>query len=705
MNTHFQHFFARPTAAELLRRRLKVEGLMQPFEKVGPLPTHDELLSLADDFFSSSNFKAPPRLRIKAGRQMIDASALRPHGEHTFPVPPTLRRRASASSAPTTGETDSTPHRRAMYAWAVAQQRDQFLQPIYDLFETDRVVFVDRRKELPPEMQPMAEKLAASQAEIVDLVTKTLDEIYAKAAAKFPNWSPGRLYQATIQFFGQIKQLREPISEMQLFSRGFRGLLHPTLGPLVNEFRLQLESHIVLLETGELPSDRVKNPGDIRQKAPGLKLKTGTTIIPVVVDGFTGPGPAVVPIVNGALGEGGGHIAFIPRNLLGVKVKIGPIYMHEDGHLFQANDEGYIEEHLDLIERTMQEKGPSLDLDPAEVETGEKIPGVQWWTQVVQGHFLELNADEIMYLTVGPLAGFLCFTDFVGSVRGKAVLSRKKVPFTLRNYTTYSVKPGPDGKGVFTIEAHPDDNDRVGGFGEAMADEMGYDKSVGQQIADFAKLEAGGDGWITWIPEESEDDGDNSQGLLASKRSRRHPGHNQSTNEDEAPPSQGQQPAKPKLPKIRAKVADYKKVLRLMAAAFLNTELKSLGFLKQRQLLCLTPKMHAELIDPVVEILLQVALENDAAKRKALYAELPKLKAAGARHYPHTIRAAAEIAFHEAIKQGVDPVVADERTEEGGGALLELLRPALEHEMDRLNLRNPHREEELGSVKGVGNNI
>jgi len=232
---------------------------------------------------------------------------------------------------------------------------------------------------------------------------------------------------------------------------------------------------------------------------------------------------------------------------------------------------------------------------------------------------------------------------------------------------------------------------------------MGYPE-VAKDMQTYAATESNNATTIKWSGEVEEadaeggdDDGgnDGSQGLAAKKNSpkkspRKRPGKtngktsgrnpNRPKSEDEEAPTGGKgttkQPEKPELPVIEVSVEDYGKVAEVVARALHTTPMQSLGGRTMLDLVCLTPEMHAQSVEPVVTVLMQEE-NND------------KLPETGHRHFPNTIGSAAIIAEHRLIEKGWDPIKARKHCESGAEAMMFEWLPGWLEQVKRLGLRDP----------------
>jgi hypothetical protein len=670
-------------------------------------PSDEETQAFARGIITAPGYKIPS-LKFKGGQRMIDAGALRPFNSKLFPIPQTLR--LKATEAP---QDNVSVDRQAAYAWAVAMNEDQWKRPIWELFENDHRTLVDDKGKLPPEYQTMAESLDPELSSAEDFVVKNLPGIAVQLQEHNPTASAARIYQAALQILGQIPDLQKAFSTIQLWTIGFRQYTNPKLAKKMELFRSMLEAYFILAYTGELRLDKVEDKAALKQVVDSINLKVGHALLPVLVDAYSS-GPAVIPIVTGMFGPIGGHLAFIPWNIFEqLMALVDAIYKHEGGHLLQADIVKYVEEAMAIIVKTITEEGPKLGLK--DVMAGkQQLPTIQFWISVFIGQFMELDADSWMLRASGPEAARKCFSTFLGAMQGKNVQSLDKVKAILRNYSSYTLKPTKDGKGAsMKFEPHPQDNVRIGMWMAFIAILMGYPE-VAKEMQAYAAKESNNAKTVKWSGEVEEadaeggdDDGgnDGSQGLAAKKRSpkkspRKRPGKstgkttgkssgrsnpNRPKSEDEDAPTDGKgttkQPEKPELPVIEVSVEDYGKVAEVVCNALHTTPMPSLGGRTMLELVCLTPEMHEQSVEPVIAVLMQEE-NND------------KLPETGHRHYPNTIGSAAIIAEHRLIEKGWDPIKARKHVESGAEAMMFEWLPGWLEQVKRLGLRDPIRPTE-----------
>lgn len=688
-----------PSAEELLRRYDKEDGFFANYMFLPgggrdhfEFPTADEVEALARRAIESPGFKVP---RLQGGK--IDAGILRPfRSGRLFLVPRTLNFKAPV--APTK---KTSTDREAGYAWAVAMDEDQWAQPIWQLFEQDHRTLTLDKGRLPEEYHEMADSLEHELSSAEAFVVENLPKIAQMIVAKYPDASAPRVYQAALRILGQIDDLRKAFVTIQLWTTGFRQYTDPKLHDRMELFRSMLEAYFLLAAGGDLRLDKVKDKAELLKRSVKMaNLKVGHAILPVLVGPYDS-GPAVIPIVDGMLGPKGGHLAFIPWNIFNQLLAfVDAIYKHEGGHLLQADIVDYIEQALGIIQPAFK-SDEAKNLGLKDVALGsQKIPGTAFWRSVFLGQFLELDADSWMIRTSGPQAARLCFSDFLGGMHGQQIRDLDKVAKVLRNYSTCKLVKTKEGWLLKFDEPHPQDNVRIGKWMAAIALLMLY-LEVAKDMASYADTESGGDTTVTWEveivdetqPDAGEDgnpDGEDngSQGFMASARTTRtkkslSKGRCTCGKKGSKTSARGRRteastrkPAKPKL-KIEVSVEDFGKAVAFLADKLHNTPMPSLGGLTMLQHINLTPQMHKEQVDPLVDRLMQ---EKDNGV----------LPDTGHHIYFHFVGAAAEIALHRLIEEKKwEPVKARKHVEAGAEAMLFALYTPWVKEMRRLGLRGP----------------
>jgi len=618
-----------------------------------------------------------PKVRITKNRHYeINVGVLRQLDPMAFPVPPIYRFvRAEAPKAKVSDE------RLLAHDLANVMIDGLFDQPVHQFFAGDFQTLVDDKHLLAPEYHEIADSLRDQLEPAQEQVIQALPLVMTELRTRNPDASTGQLYQGALQLIGQ--QLAPILSTIQLWTTGFRQSLDPKLTNALRLVRAMVESNLFLVLTGNLKLDEIEKAGDIKQQIPTINVSVGDVVLPVLIGAFDS-GPAVIPMATGALGPRGGHLAFVPWNLIKVLPLIVAIYMHETGHLLQSVIKNFMETYAKLIADTIH--GAKIVFDEEFVMIGtQKVPAVDFWTMVFIGQFPEINADDWGIRTSGPAAFIREFAMYVSAMTEVSVGSMDKVDHVLRMGSSYKLVQTKDGKVMIKLEPHPHDGPRIGEVQADFADQMGYPAEAAYAKA-FAASESGADQkritWVGQVPKQEEgDDDDQEQGLQArsTSRTRKQPkaapksqsGKTGSTTRKPKADTKPTKPEQPKLPTISASVADYAKVAKALAAAFFDTKTDCLNGMSLRQLSCLTPKMHAEKVDPIKALL------------KKGVKTLPK---DGHHYFFHTIGSAAIEALFEMVKAGADPKEAREQVCEAAmGMMLELL-PKWEADVKRLDI-------------------
>jgi hypothetical protein len=627
----------------------------------------------------SAEFELPEVRLTKNKHYEVDLSVLRQLDPMAFPIPKMVRFvRADAPKAIVSDE------RELAHDFANVMIDGLFTQPVHQFFEQDFKTLIQDKHLLRPEYWEIADSLKDQLVPAQEQVVQALPMVMSELRKRYPEASTGQLYQGALQLIG--RQLAPILSTVQLWTTGFRQSLDPKLTETLRLVRAVIESNLFLTLTGNLKIDEIDKASDIKQAFPTIKVSVGDVVLPVLIGAFDS-GPAVIPMATGALGPRGGHLAFVPWNLIEVLPFIIAIYMHETGHLLQGVIEKFMETYAALGGQTITKKvaDGSLIFDEPFVMIGaQKIPAADFWTMVFQGQLPEQDADNWGMRSSGPGAFGRCFINYVGAMTEVSVGSMDKVDHTLRMGSSYTVKQTADGKVMIKLEPHPQDGPRIGSWQAAIADLMGFPDEA-KYLRDYAARESGKDATrITWTGIVPQGDDDDSQGVQASgARSRKQPKAappkssptKGSSRSKKAPtqkaPTAPTAPQQPKLPVISASVADYDKVAKVVAEAYLNTKTACLNNMSLRELVCLTPEMQKSKVDLIKDLL-----------KKGINT-LPQ---DGHHYFFHTIGAAATNALFELKKEGLSAKDARVRVVAGAmGMMLELL-PKWEADVQRLDV-------------------
>ena len=630
-------------------------------------PPTAELVQRALSHANAADFVLAPVIKTKRGYR-INMSVLSKLDPSMFPMPRVIHFvKAEAPVAKVSTE------RLLAHDFADVMIEGLFSQPVYAFFAEDYRTLGHDKGMLAPEYTEIADSLYAQLKSAEQQVVAALPQVMTELQKRYPDASTGQLYQGALQLIGN--ELSPILSTVQMWTTGFRQSLDPKLKDTLTLVRAMIESNLFLSLTGNLKLDQIETKGDIKQVIPTINVSVGDVVLPVLVGPFDS-GPAVIPMHDGALGPRGGHLAFIPWNLIEVLPLINSIYMHETGHLLQSVIVGFMETYTKLIATTIatgvQNKALIFD-EPFVMIGAQKIPADKFWTMVFMGQLPELDADNWGMRTSGPGAFERCFINYVGAMTEVAVGSMDKVDHVLRMGSSYKVVQTKDGKVSIQLEPHPQDGPRIGSWQAAIASLMGY-PADSKYAVDYAASESGKDAKrITWVGEMPEgakgDDGDDSssQGSIRSFITWAVKKLARQSDDDTQDAGQKQ----PKLPTISASVADYDKVAKLIAAAFLSTKTQCLNGLSLKELVCLTPQMEKDKVDPIKELLKKGVgtLPND-----------------GRHYFFHTIGSASVLALFELVEAGVDAKEARQRVVTAAMSMMLSLLPQWQADVKRLDI-------------------
>lgn len=535
-----------------------------------------------------------------------------------------------------------------------------FAQPVHAFFAPDFKTLREDKQLLAREYWEIADSLAHELDSAQRQVVRALPLVMEGLQKRYPQASTGQLYQGALQLIGN--ELAQILATVQMWTTGFRQSLDPKLKDTLKLVRAMIESNLFLVLTGNLKLDQIESHEQIKQLIPTINVSVGDVVLPVLIGPFDS-GPAVIPIPDGALGPRGGHLAFVPWNLIDVLPLINSIYMHEAGHLLQSVIVRFMETYAGLIPQAIESgiKSGELVFDEPFVMIGEqRVPADKFWTMVFLGQLPELDADNWGMRTSGPGAFERCFINYIGAMTEVALGNMDQVDHVLRMGSYYTVVHTGDGKVSIRLEPHPQDGPRIGSWQAAIAELMGYPGEA-KYAVDYAASESGTDAQrITWkgeqpAGEQGDDEGNSLEVFLGGliKKGK-------------------QLLAKPRLlPTISASVKDYDKVARLVAAAFFNTKTDCLNGLSLKELVCLTPEKEAAKVDPIKLLLKQgvATLPND-----------------GQHHFFHTIGSASVLALFELVSEGVDARVARERVVPAAMSMMLELLPQWQADVERLDI-------------------
>jgi hypothetical protein len=271
------------------------------------------------------------------------------------------------------------------------------------------------------------------------------------------------------------------------------------------------------------------------------------------------------------------------------------------------------------------------------------------------------------------------------------------VDHILRNGSSYTIKMKDGNTVVVVLEPHPQDNVRCGNWQADIAENTDFPKTAAW-LRNLAATESGNPAplVITWtghMPEAGDDEGsDDQQGVRkggknpkqAPKTSKRKPKQQPKQEpkpEDDEASDQGKDD-KPKLPVIEQLVSDFAQGSSTLANYLLNTTAKCLANEKfpdgmtLKQLVCLTPAMQEQKIDPLKELL-----------KKGI----GKIPQDGRHYFFHHVGSASTLAYDELVAEGMDATVALEQVNKAGFEMMvELLGPweELVKKLDIYNLKS-----------------
>lgn len=630
-------------------------------------PTTSELIQRAIAHVDEPGFQLPVVRRTKKGER-INLSVLRMLDPVAFPTPRVVH--FVKAEAPT--ERIST-ERLVAHDFASVMIDGIFTQPVYAFFAPDFKTLTQDKELLPREYWEIADSLGAQLESAQTQVVAALPKVMVELQKRYPDASTGQLYQGALQLIG--RELSPILSTVQMWTTGFRQSLDPKLKDTLTLVRAMIESNLFLSLTGNLKLDQIEAKGDIRQVIPTINVSVGDVVLPLLVGAFDS-GPAVIPMHDGALGPRGGHLAFVPWNLIEVLPLINPIYMHETGHLLQHVVVGFMETYTKLIVECIAKstKSGALVFDEEFVMIGaQKVPAAQFWTMVFMGQLGELDADNWGMRTSGPGAFARSFINYVGAMTEVSVGDMDKVDHVLRMGSSYSVVQNQAGKVSIRLEPHPQDGPRIGSWQAAVAQLMGYPTDA-KYASDYAASESGKDAkrifWVGEMPEAAE--GEDEQSISSSNswslRSLITWALSGFARKGEVEATGQKQP---KLPTISASLADYDKVAKVVAAAFFDTKTACLNGLSLKELVCLTPQMQKEKVDPIKDRL----KKGDGS-----------LPSDGRHYFFHTVGSASVLALFELVEEGVDAKEARQRVVKAAMSMMLELLPKWQADVKRLDV-------------------
>ena len=629
---------------------------------------------------ASSDAFTLPNVPFTLKGHQIDASVLSQLDPMAFPIPKTMH----FIPATTVPVANLSTERQLGQDLSNLMVERMFRLPVYTFFARDIRTLTIEKPLLAREYWEIADSLLAQLKPAQEQVLQVLPQVMTDLATRFPKASIGQLYQGSLQLIG--RQLAPILSTIQMWTSGFRQSLDPDLQEDLAIARAIVEQGLWLTLAGNLKLNEM-DTGDVKQMVPTINVSVGDVVLPVLVGAFDS-GPAVIPMASGALGPRGGHLCFLPDNLRPYIGGIGPVYVHEEGHVDQGiignppKSPKYMPTKAKLTATTIAAANITFD-EPVIMIGEQKVPAKDFWTMVFIGHLPEVDADNWGMLTAGPAAFGKCFINYVGGMKATAAGGMDKVDHVLRSSSSYKPVQLKDGRVAIKIEPHPHDIVRIGSTQASTADEMGYPEDAAYLRA-YAKAESGKPAptHITWEGEQPEPEGDDDN-IAAASRSRKQPKASPDSTgrkprstkrapKGDTTPTKGA-PKQPELPTITASVADYDKVARVLAKAYLHSKDPSLNGMSQMELVCLTPKMHAEKVVPLVELL------------KKGVGSIPK---DGRHHFLNHVGAACILALYELVDGGMDATKAREIVMPAAKSMMLELLKQWEADKKRLDVYN-----------------
>jgi hypothetical protein len=546
----------------------------------------------------SEGYQLPNVRMTKNGHYEVDISALRHFDEKPMGVPTPKMIRFIKAPAPTKKVTNE---RRTAHVIAGIMIDDMWSQPVHTFFERDFKTLVTDKPLLSPEYHEIADSLRDQLLPAQDQVIAALPQVMQELRNRYADASTGQLYQAALQLIGQ--QLSPILSTIQIWTTGFRQSLDPALRDKLRIVRAIVTSNLFLALTGNLKLDEIGTKGEIKQLIPTINVSVGDVVLPVLIGAFDS-GPAVMPMASGALGPRGGHIAFIPWNLLKMLPLIIAIYAHETGHLLQAIILKYMQTYGKLSADTIRKAAAdgTLKFDEEFVEfKGQKIPAADFFAMVFMNQLPEQDADNWGMRATGAWAFIISFALYLASMTEVAVGDMDQVDHVLRMGSSGSIVKTKDGKFQIRLEPHPQDGPRIGSWQAWIADLMNYPKAAEYARA-FAAAESGTPTptRMTWVIKEPTGD-DQDDTLVDTKKTaakkKKTPAKTKPSGKAKAGEAKPQAAPKPKQDTISVSVADYDKCCKLVAKAHLETPTDCLNGMTLEELVNLTPKMHDKVDD------------------------------------------------------------------------------------------------------------
>jgi hypothetical protein len=624
------------------------------------IPTARNFMRTAKKHLRSRDFVLPGAVHDHDQQEVVDFNAL-------FPGMP----KVAHFVKPQVPAVPVSSHRLAGHAFAVAMMEDLFTQDLDVLFRDDLDIVTRRRSELPAEMQIVAENIANQLDPMKARIFQVLPNLTEEIKKQYPQARTAQVYQAALQLIA--KQLGPVLTTLRLWVESFRQWLDPSVHDKLRLLRAMMEQKVALVTLGTLSGlSKVDNADQITRLVDS-EIDIGGLIMP----SFNGPfdsGPAVIPLSDPEFGMPGAHLCFKPRNMSKIVVLADNVFDHESGHIGDKVMKGFTEEQLDNLEKRIRAdaKSGKLKFPSQFVMIGtQKIPYVEAAVMVFRGQYGELIADLFGILIGGAPAFVECFTKYVAAMSEIGAGDLSKVKVTLRTGSSYTAFISrKNGTVSIRFEPHPQDTVRVKKWIGNAARSIGFTQAADRCIA-IAAQESGTPEptTITWDGEAQEaPDDESSQGQGTAGRKTR--GAEASDDEN------GGEAEQPKLPQIVMSADAWGDISNSVVDALLNTPLNCIKSpegkpMSLKELVCMTPELHAEKVEPLVPLL------------KKGIGSLPK---DGRHYFFHYIGSASMLAFVQLVDEGMDPVKAFNLVETAGQSMCMELLPAWEELADKLDL-------------------
>lgn len=299
------------------------------------------------------------------------------------------------------------------------------------------------RKNAEPKYQPVVESLDAQLNKLRTIYKSSIPRLVSWLSAQNPRVSEEQLLKAVME------TLDEEMSEIlyvlsiytDAFAQHFSGL-YPQLQAVTD----CLEDGFRLFETGDLLGST-----GCRPKLKCVKFKTGNVF--VVRLGFDGP--ATIP----ARGPIGAHAVEVPANESSIITIMLVLYLHELRHDLFADVEGLSEELAEVVAKAIKhaaEKG-EFSFTELEIKIGRsKVSIVDLFVKLFSDSIGEIDADISGGILMSGWAYLLnMLMTFVAlNCRNTGVFKSKK---HFEAEGEYVLTSQPDGSVALDFEEHPPD--------------------------------------------------------------------------------------------------------------------------------------------------------------------------------------------------------------------------------------------------------